>query len=649
MDDAKNKSIDRYTAMKQCCNCFMEYSSGRDECPYCGFVTGSPGKDPNYLPPGTLLHGGEYIVGEAIKTGGFGIVYLAWDKKQACIIAIKEYFPMANVSRIVGTNDVMVNSSQIEKQREHRNGVLDFMEEGKILMKLSDVQGVCRIYAAFEENNTAYIAMEYVLGVNLKEYLRKYGYKNVPKTTIYSFMDQILECLDGIHERDIIHRDIAPDNILVKEDNTIKIIDLGAACQGGRRRLKDDVIIIKPGFAPPEQYEQGKDIGPWNDIYAAGATFYYLLTGKVPPESVERLENDTIVEPIEIDSTISKNINAAIMNALAPQIYLRTQTVKEFRKNISGRRGVTPEQKQKKKEKRKRIIKLAMALLVVAALVFGGVMWYTNKDVLHGKLTVWIGVSDNEALKKAELDRYQQVFDAFREKNPKVSIQVVAVPEKQIAMKFLSSSPSERPDLLETTYVSPEVRAQLADITYLRDSVSDAEQAFNAAKKTGYRSFPLSRCVQVFYVSKDAVPGGCRLVDTVSDFVNGTGDRSYFGDTSSFMDINKLLTEGYSIYTSQDSYVWYSDFFGVYKHGFFRETSAKKLLEYMASDDAQKVLHITNNSNMFPVTDDVLDMYLKLYQKLSPLRDGVNNYKITNQSNPDDLYRDRMDYKPDEE
>ena len=228
------------------------------------------------------------IVGHSIGSGGFGIVYEAWDTHLSAEIAIKEYYPSGMVNRIPGEKDVIVY--QGARSVEFKNGMDHFLEEARSMAKFKNCPNIAPVYDYFEENHTAYFTMERMQGMTFSKYLEMCGGKTDEKTAVEIAL-AVAEALKVIHKEKVIHRDISPDNIFLCQGKTkVKIFDFGAAMFSVQEEKTMTWQILKPGYAPPEQYATRTKIGPWTDIYALGATLYRALTGKVPVESTNRIQ-----------------------------------------------------------------------------------------------------------------------------------------------------------------------------------------------------------------------------------------------------------------------------------------------------------------------------------------------------------------------
>ena len=318
-------------SIKRCMSCMFTYEeSDNGKCPYCGYEEGTPAKEAYHIQPGSLLHG-RYIIGRSIGYGGFGVTYIAWDEKLERRVAIKEYMPSDYATRIPGNLTVTIYDG--ERHNEFMVGLQKFLEEAQRLSKFQDTPGIVKILDTFTENLTAYIVMEYLEGCTLKEYLKENGGK-MPYDKALEVILPILAALTAVHQQGIIHRDISPDNIFLTKDGEVKLLDFGAARYASNGYSKSLSVILKPGYAPEEQYFSHGKQGPWSDVYAAAATLYRMITGVVPEEALERKEKDNLKAPSALGVKLPKNAEKAILNALNIKAENRTQTAAEFESQL---------------------------------------------------------------------------------------------------------------------------------------------------------------------------------------------------------------------------------------------------------------------------------------------------------------------------
>ena len=307
--------------MKRCLGCMESYYDELDICPHCGYVEGTMPEEAIHIIPGTILHE-RYIVGKVVGYGGFGVTYIAWDTLLHSRVAVKEYLPSEFATRVPGKPELTVFNG--DKTKQFDDGMKKFLEEARRLAKFQNETGIVKIYDCFEENRTAYIIMEYLEGITLAEYLKENS--TIPEDVAVQMLMPIMNSLKAVHKEGIIHRDIAPDNIMITSNGEIKLIDFGAARYATTSHSRSLTVIIKPGYSPEEQYRSRGDQGPHTDVHAIGAVLYRMITGQVPPDAMERrayFENSSkdILEPLsKYAEGISENRENAILNAMNVRI-----------------------------------------------------------------------------------------------------------------------------------------------------------------------------------------------------------------------------------------------------------------------------------------------------------------------------------------
>ena len=281
--------------IRRCMKCMHPLAAGETVCPECGRAYGSANAEPFALKPGTILEG-KYLVGEMLGQGGFGITYIGFDLLLEQKVAIKEYFPMSTgmVSR-EGHSTVVWSSAMMGKTGAQK-GFDSFLKEARKMAKLGGIPGVVGVKSVFIQNETAYIVMDFIEGETLLKKLQKSGPMDFDSCV--RLMTPIIQALSEVHEHGIIHRDISPDNIMVRPDGKLILLDLGAAkdldIQGNDGSVQSSQMVAKHGFSPIEQYSKSGKVGPWTDIYAMAATIYYCCTGILPPPATDRTIDDTL-------------------------------------------------------------------------------------------------------------------------------------------------------------------------------------------------------------------------------------------------------------------------------------------------------------------------------------------------------------------
>jgi len=284
----------------------------------------------HHLPQRTVINN-KYLLGKALGEGGFGITYLAWDTEAAIKVAIKEYYPSSYVTRVPKSNQVIINAKN--NLHASNRGLKRFIDEAKTLAKIKNLAGIVTVRDFFSANGTAYIVMEFLDGVSLKKHMSRKG--KLCFNEVVFLLRPVIDSLAQVHTLGLIHRDISPDNILITKNNEVKLIDFGAAKQSNFDG-KSLSIVLKQGFAPEEQYRTHGEQGPWTDIYALGVTIYYCITGKMPPESIQRMYKDTLVRPIELGAEITEAQERALMKSLAVYSKSRYQDCIQFINALYG-------------------------------------------------------------------------------------------------------------------------------------------------------------------------------------------------------------------------------------------------------------------------------------------------------------------------
>ncbi len=319
------------------CPCCMRESDSGERCSHCGGELDR--ENPDFLlPVGTVLHAldgarlwQDYQLGAVIGQGGFGATYIGRDMSAQRRVAVKEYFPTRCAKRAADgvTVEALPGMEQV-----YEGGRYSFVKEARVLSGLEGMPSVVQALAYLETNNTAYLVMEYLDGTPLHRMVDPKSGKRIPPEKLLPPLKKLLYDISRLHDKKVIHRDIAPDNIMWMPDGTLKLLDFGSA-----RSMEDGksmTVMLKHGFAPVEQY-QSHGQGTYTDVYAMAATIYYCLTATVPTQSTERLlggDSSQLRRPTELGVALMPEEESALLWALEVLPQARPQTMGEFARRL---------------------------------------------------------------------------------------------------------------------------------------------------------------------------------------------------------------------------------------------------------------------------------------------------------------------------
>lgn len=322
-----------------CYTCMNETDEGRF-CRHCGNPIQTQ-TAVHHLAPGTLLNG-KYLIGNFIGEGGFGITYIGKDRNLDIRVAIKEYYPCGYVNRNNDhSNTVTATTSDGEDFFE--KGKARFLQEARSIAKFPEEPGIVKVRDYFEENDTAYIVMEYLEGETLSQHIRGKG-KMEPAECV-SLMVPVMRSLEKFHEAGMIHRDISPDNIMYQKNGTLKLMDFGSARYFANHDMEMSVIL-KQGYSPEEQYRKTGKQGPWTDVYSLCATIYSCITGVIPENALDRLYKDTLQKPSQLGVSIRADQEDALMRGMAVSLENRCANMGELMAEL----GIEPVTKNSQPE-----------------------------------------------------------------------------------------------------------------------------------------------------------------------------------------------------------------------------------------------------------------------------------------------------------
>lgn len=670
--------------MIRCDGCFKEYDEKYELCPHCGHIPGDNKQDAFQLPIGSVLLD-RYVLGNVLGFGGFGITYKAWDKKLETVVAIKEYYPTKLVNRIPDSSKIVILNGNTNKVFKH--GLQTFLNEAKNMCKFSTHKYVVNVFDYFEENNTAYIVMEFLDGCELKDYMHDHSNKISVERSL-EIIEAVCHGLSDVHKQKIIHRDISPDNIYICKNGDIKLLDFGAARFSAEEKEQDYSVIIKPGFAPPEQYEKVSSQGPWTDIYAVGATLYYMLTGQKPEESTNRRISDKLLAPNSLNSEVPENISNSVMKAMALDRHMRFDSVDDFLKAIEGKKKVRSVKAEKRIKIMRRFIGVAAGIMLV---VFAGFTFFNQMEdetLNPAELEFWFPVTEGMSIEES----YDQIIADFGKAYKGVKIDAVAIPEKEYKAKIEKAlKEGNAPDIFYSSGLSSEELKNTVDLSTVIYPQSDnwyykITSIFSKGTRSGcdllknydeyangdIKQIPTSFNVPVVYVNTSLISFD---EDTIADFDNlkekiassksasividknmkqsavaifgediladnvvQIGDIKafadgkaafYISDTSEFYDVRSTGTYKIAKIDSGELPCEFHDMWSVAPSTADGEKAAKKFVEYLLSYNAQYQLYGKGDKiKALPINGDALYYYKDTFKVMGTVLDDEKSFSF---------------------
>ena len=279
------------------------------------------------LPIGYILQ--DYIITQVLSTGGFSFVYLAQDLNKKTV-AIKEYMPTGLALREEGAT-VLLGTDDDAATFKH--GLKCFFEEGLALAKI-DHKNIVRVTNFFRENNTVYMVMQYEHGKSLQDYILSQP-EPVSEKFVRRVFGELLNGLREVHTQKLLHLDIKPANIYIRNDGSPVLLDFGSARQTLTQVQSKLAPSYTPGFAPPEQYFERKQLGPWSDIYSVGASMYSCLVRSAPIAANLRVKEDFLAPAVKVGKGIyTQELLQIIDNSLKLDYMQRPQSVFSLQKTL---------------------------------------------------------------------------------------------------------------------------------------------------------------------------------------------------------------------------------------------------------------------------------------------------------------------------
>lgn len=618
----------------RCMNCMKEYEEGPAKCPRCGYVRGTRPKEIYHLYPEMEL-ADRYIIGTVVGFGGFGVLYRAWDRKLEHMVAIKEYYPAGMVTRIPGQKEVILYTGK--KNDEYKNGLTRFLDEARNTARFSSNPNIVNVFDFFEENGTAYMVMEFLEGVSLKEYISRAGGR-LPWQQAVEIGLRIIDALKDVHGAKILHRDLSPDNVFMCDDGKIKLLDFGAARFTGLDDEKTRTIVLKMGFAPPEQYRSKSQQGPCTDIYALGATLYRAITGLTPDESVNRQdsinhnEGDTLKPMSQFVEGIPQYLDNAVLRAMALEPTLRFQNVQQMADALQNKKSYADLAREIRRRKRRRAVGIAASLMILAAGAAAGLLYSRQQKLIRNldqvELSVWMPVKDGMDSGQTE-QLFLDMSAEFLENYPGVQLDITCIsPENYRDRLEEAAGTEEFPSLFESTGLADELGGRMASLE--QEVYERLEQDGAAAPVAGVldpqsrevlnpNQVPLGFKASVLYVNTELEKTGAEFEADNSgrDFLEA-GSRAWVSDTSEFTQVQAHIAGRYAVRPLENGEVpaGYTDVWSVNgEAGAVERAAAGRLLYFLLRQPAQDILHLRHDTAL-PVNEQVYRIYLGVNREL---------------------------------
>lgn len=618
----------------RCMNCMKEYEEGQAKCPRCGYVRGTRPREIYHLYPEMEL-ADRYIIGTVVGFGGFGVLYRAWDRKLEHMVAIKEYYPAGMVTRIPGQKEVILYTGK--KHDEYKNGLTRFLDEARNTARFSSNPNIVNVFDFFEENGTAYMVMEFLEGVSLKEYISRAGGR-LPWQQAVEIGLCIIDALKDVHGAKILHRDLSPDNVFMCDDGKIKLLDFGAARFTGLDDEKTRTIVLKMGFAPPEQYRSKSQQGPYTDIYALGATLYRAITGQTPDESVNRQdsinhnEGDTLKPMSQFVEGIPDYLDNAVLRAMALEPTLRFQNVQQMADALQNKKSYADLAKEIRRRKRRRAVGIAASLVILAAGAAAGLLYSRQQKLIRDldqvELSVWMPVKDGMDSSQTE-QLFLDMSAEFLEHYPGVQLDITCISRENYRDRLEEAAGTEEfPVLFESTGLEDGLGGRMASLE--QEVYERLEQDGAAAPVAGVldresrevlnpNQVPLGFKASVLYVNTELEKSGAEFEadNSGQDFLEA-GSRAWVSDTGEFTQVQAHIAGRYAVRPLENGEVpaGYTDVWSVDNEaGAVERAAAGRLLYFLLRQPAQDILHLRHDTAL-PVNEQVYRIYLEVNREL---------------------------------
>jgi len=663
-----------------CKNCFKEVENGI-RCPHCNFLDGDTPKEAQALLPGTILVDGEneYMIGGLLGAGGFGMVYKSLDLKTNEIVAIKELFPGMLVTRIPGEKDVLTVSDdentldlwETEQKRFHDEAMETANIASHFYRRTKAVMKFCKYFTA---NDTGYMVTEYLEGKTLSAIMDGLNNQPLEYDESMRIIREVLIAVQCIHSADILHLDINPENIFVCDDGQVKLIDYGSA--KSQRNLGNDYEpVLKPGYAPPEQYISLEETKEFSDIYAIGATLYFMLTAKKPIESTNKLnetvktQEEDLYSPVEdSNKAVPKNISNAIWRAMAIDPRLRFQTAKKFLKALKGRSKIEPPLTYYRKRRKNIFLGITSTFVVLILAGITAYFYVTNISLNPATFEVWLVSTGNPALDTQREAAFDEIINSFLNAHPDVELDVELriIPQESFASEVEDALRQGLPILFESNGIDENLLLSYAlDLSSVASTVSSRTHFLSdfsrlvpsrAQIPTGFKtsaifinstfvdfdeesvsdlpgllaSMPVSVSAIAVYPGAESgfasAFGSTPFVDSSAFFEGSAG--AIFAYTSSFHSIQGVMAGRYRMLSLDINEVpaSFGGFFAAVNSSGNENRAIMRLLEFILGEDGQDLIHIRNSSGFVPINIAALEIYQSVFTQFDSMFDNKNSY-----------------------
>ena len=635
----------------------------------------------NQLPVGTLLSG-RYEILKTLGLGGFSIVYSAFDKKLETEVAVKELFPPSLAFRKPGEERVIING-----RKSDFDYLLDrFVLEARTMAKYNSDPNIVNIFDCVLENNTAYIIMEYLDGQNLEEYTQSQPEGKLGLEEAISIIGCVLDGLDRVHKKGIVHRDIKPKNIVLTKNGEVKIIDFGAA---RFYATEEEVVnnftkVLTPGFAPPEQYQRDKKQGSFTDVYASAATLYYMLTGEVPEISVDRKLCDNLKPLSEMVNGIPGYVDNAVRRAMVLNSELRVQNAADFKLALLGKKTLRTTQDEKKTRVRNRLLLLvATIMLFIAGL--GGFFIYQEyyaggrsicDDIKKDDtLEVWIPVSESGEKQSMQKEMYQNAIDDYKsyveeESGRRIDVNITYVTESDYSEAISRAyQENKMPDVFDSSdtafndekiqdcggifkYLSEENYALYSyyqnnlipknrfaigfntDVLYINDKIKSELELDNLDSFDSMLTFSYNETELYGICCRENIYGlpedkNIYVGSDAPDVFREGNALCYIGKVSESIGISESLPGYWSVLSmpGKDKISINLKTWSIFRNSDNKAAASLALLYYLTGEDKQDYFYLQNR-DVLPVNQLVLSSYSKYYPEFSFITDDNSQYII---------------------